>query len=112
MLTAGAILLLSTTWPLIRTVNAGVVARSPLLARMHPLVRRDLPPLRQLDHVHRRRIAALAAVAAFQRRFQFPQRRVARAADGVERQACAGLAAVALHFQPAQSAVEALADRG
>ena len=30
---------------------------SPLLVRMHPLVRRDLPCLGQLDHVHRRRVS-------------------------------------------------------
>jgi hypothetical protein len=34
---------------------------SPLLVRMHPQIRRDLARLGQLDHVHRRRIAALAA---------------------------------------------------
>jgi hypothetical protein len=35
--------------------------RSPLLIRMHPFIRRDLPLLRRLDHFHRRRIAALPA---------------------------------------------------
>ena len=36
-------------------------ARSPLLIRMHRPIRPDLPRLRQLDHMHRRRIAALPA---------------------------------------------------
>jgi hypothetical protein len=34
---------------------------SPLLIWMHPLVRRDLLRRCQLDHVHRRRVAALPA---------------------------------------------------
>jgi hypothetical protein len=33
----------------------------PLLLRMHPLVRRDLLTLGQLDHVNRRSVAAFAA---------------------------------------------------
>jgi hypothetical protein len=33
----------------------------PILIRMHPPIRRDLPLLRQLDHMHRRRMAALPA---------------------------------------------------
>jgi len=44
----------------------GVIKRrafllSPLLIRMHPEIGRDLPRLGQLDHVHRLRVAALAA---------------------------------------------------
>jgi hypothetical protein len=47
---------------------------------MHPLVRRDLPRLGQLDHVHRRRIAALSARPAFQRGLELPNRRIPRPA--------------------------------
>src|ERR1700687_1289316 len=86
-------------------------APSPLLIRMHPEIRRDLARLRQLDHVHRRRVAALAAGSAFQRRFQLPDRRIPRPADGIERKARAGLAAVALDLKPGEPAIEALPDR-
>jgi hypothetical protein len=78
---------------------------------MHPNIRRDLARLRQLDHVHRRRVAAFAAGAAFQRRFQLPDRRILRPADGIERQARAGLAAVALDLEPGEPAIDALPDR-
>jgi len=78
---------------------------------MHPEIGRDLPRLRQLDHVHRRRVAAFSAGAAFQRRFEFPDRGIARPADGVERQARAGLAAVAFDLEPAKPAIEALRNR-
>jgi hypothetical protein len=43
-----------------------MAASSPLFLRMPPPIWRDLPCLRQLDHVHRRRMAAFAAGAAFQ----------------------------------------------
>jgi hypothetical protein len=59
---------------------------------MHPDVRRDLTLLRQLEHVNRRRVSPFLARPAFQGRFQFPDRRIARAADRIERQAGAGLA--------------------
>jgi hypothetical protein len=36
-------------------------APSPLLVRMNPLIWRDLARLGQLDHVHRRRVAASLA---------------------------------------------------
>jgi hypothetical protein len=42
--------------------------RSTLLVRMHPFIGRDLPRLGQLDHAHRRCIAALLARPAFQGR--------------------------------------------
>src|SRR5437016_3089683 len=77
---------------------------------MHPEIGRDLARFRQLDHVHRRRVAAVAARPAFQRRFEFPDRRLARPADGIERQARAGLAALALDLEPAKPAIEALPD--
>jgi len=38
-----------------------ILAPSALLVRVHPNVRRDLARLGQLDHVHRRRVAALLA---------------------------------------------------
>ena len=39
----------------------------PLLVGMHPIVRCDLLRRRQLDHVHRRRVATLPPRSAFQR---------------------------------------------
>jgi hypothetical protein len=45
---------------------------SPLLIRMHLFVQRDLSLLRELDHMHRRGIAALPVGPAFQRRLQLP----------------------------------------
>src|ERR1700737_873962 len=60
-----------------------------LLIRMPPLIRRDLP-----------------------RPSQLPDRRIPRAADGIERKARAGLAAVALDLEPAEPAIEALPDGG
>ena len=77
---------------------------------MHPNVRRDLALLRQLDHVHRWRLLAFLARPAFQCGFQFPDWGITRSADGIERDAGAGLAAVAFNFEPAVSAVEALRD--
>src|ERR1700736_3243985 len=59
---------------------------------MHPNIRRDLPPLRQHDHMHRRRVSPRPAGPAFQRGFELPDRRIPRPADGIERQARAGLA--------------------
>jgi hypothetical protein len=52
-----------------------------LFVRMYPFVGCDLPLLGQLDHMHRWRVAALPAGSAFQRRFQFPQRRISWAPD-------------------------------
>jgi hypothetical protein len=65
---------------------------SPLLIRMPPNIRRDLPHLRQLDHVNRRRVSPRPAGPAFQGGFQLPDRRIPRPADGIERQARTGLA--------------------
>jgi hypothetical protein len=67
-----------------------------IIIRMRPKVRRDLALRRQLDHVHPWRIARRPARPAFQRRLKFPDRRIARPAYGVERQAGAGLAPMAL----------------
>jgi hypothetical protein len=78
---------------------------------MRPFVWRDLAPLGQPDHVHRRRVAALAAGAAFQRGFEFPERRVARPSDRIQRQARARLAAIAFDLEPAEPAIETLRDR-
>jgi hypothetical protein len=38
------------------------LAASPLLVRMHPLIRRDLLRRGQLDHVHQRRVATPSAL--------------------------------------------------
>jgi hypothetical protein len=43
---------------------------------MHPLVGRDLLRRRQLDHVHRRRVAAFPAGPAFRRGLKLPDRRI------------------------------------
>lgn len=47
-------------------------------------------PFGQLDHMHARRISAFLARPAFQRGFQFPDRRIARAPDSIERNAGLG----------------------
>ena len=59
--------------------------------------------LRKLDHVDGRRVAALFARPAFQRGLELPDRRVPRSANGIERQAGPGLAAIAFHLKPAES---------
>jgi hypothetical protein len=56
---------------------------------MHPFGR-DLLCRRELYHVHRRRVAALPARSALQRGLKFPDRRIPRPADGIERQAHPG----------------------
>ena len=93
-----------------RRLDAGAceLQASALLIRMDPLVRRDLPRSRQLDHPHRRRHPALLARPALQRRLQLPDRRIPRPADRIERQACSGLAAIAFDLKPAKPAIEAL----
>ena len=77
---------------------------------MSPDVRCDLARFGQLDHVNWRRVSAFLARPAFQRRLQFPDRRIARTPDRIERQARAGIAAVAFDFEPAVSAIETLPD--
>ena len=67
---------------------------------MNPDVGRDLPLLGQLDHVNWRRVSVFLARPAFQRRLQFPDRRMART-DRIERQARAGPAAIAFDLEPA-----------
>ena len=62
---------------------------------MHPTIRRSLARLRQLDHVNGRRISALLARPAFQRRLKFPDRGIARMPDRIERYAVARVLAVA-----------------
>ena len=54
---------------------------------MTPDVGRDLSLLGQLDHANRRRVSPLLARAAFQRRFKFPDRGIARTPDRIEWQA-------------------------
>jgi hypothetical protein len=83
-----------------------------IIIGMHPDVRRDLPLPRELDHVHRRRVSVRSARSAFQRRLQFPDRRILRPADSVERKAGARLTAFAHDLEPAVAAVEALRDLG
>jgi hypothetical protein len=77
---------------------------------MHPRVRRDLALHRQLDHVHRRRMSRGPARPAFQRCLKFPDRRIARTPDGVERQARPRFAAMAHDLKPAIAAVQTLRD--
>jgi hypothetical protein len=85
---------------------------SPLIVvRMRPDIRRNLALFRQPNHVHRRAVARRSAGPAAKRGFQFPDRRIARPAHRIERDAGAGLAALAHHLQPAVTAVEALCDR-
>lgn len=78
---------------------------------MHPLVGGDLSCLGQFDHSGRWRVARRAAGPAPQRSFQLPERRLRTSADGVKTKIAAHLTARALDFQPAESAVDALADR-
>src|ERR1700682_6539342 len=78
---------------------------------MNPDVWRDLALLGQLDHVNRRRVSPLLARAAFQRRFKFPDRRIAWTPDRIEWQARAGLAAMSFDFEPTVAAIETLPDR-
>jgi len=76
-----------------------------------PGIGRDLALPGKPDHVRRRRVSGRGAGAAFERSLQLPDRRIARTADGLEREAGARFAAVAHHLQPAISAIEALRDR-
>jgi hypothetical protein len=87
-------------------------AASAIIVGMHPGIRRDLPLLGQPDHMHRRRVAGRLAGPAFERRFQLPDRRIARPADRIERKAGAGFAAMTHDLEPAIAAIEALRDRG
>jgi hypothetical protein len=48
---------------------------------MHPKIRCDFALLRELDHVDAWRIARRPARPAFQRRFKFPDRRIAARAN-------------------------------
>jgi hypothetical protein len=90
----------------IRLARANPAQRVPCCyrswSRCTQKIRRDLARLCRLDHVHRRRVAAFPARSAFQRRLKFPDRRIARSADGIEGQAGPRLAAMA--FEPAVSA--------
>ena len=78
---------------------------------MHPNVRRDFPRFGQLYHVDRRLVSPRSARSASERTFKFPDRRIARAPDGLKRDAGAGLTAITLDFHPAVAAVQALPDR-
>jgi hypothetical protein len=85
--------------------------RSPIFVWVSPDVRRYLELCRQLDHVHRWLVAARSARTATERSFKFPDRRIARPANGIKRDAGAGLTAVAFDFHPTIAAVKTLADR-
>jgi hypothetical protein len=103
-------------WPIKaaeRSLSEGSPAQAgdyPFFIKMNPDVTRDLPLLGQLDHVKWRRVSAFLARPAFQRRFQFPDRRIARTPDRIERDARACLTTVAFDFEPAVSAIETLPD--
>lgn len=75
-----------------------------------PNIRRDLAFPRQLDHMHWWGISPFLAGSAFQRGFKFPDRRIARTPDRIERKAGFDVAAVALHFEPTVTAIETLLD--
>jgi hypothetical protein len=81
-----------------------LTAPSSFLIRMHPNIDRDLPLLRELDHVHGRRVSPFLARSAFQRRLKFPDRRIARTTDRIERNAGAGLTSMALDLRPVTQA--------
>ena len=75
---------------------------------MHPKVRRDFPRFGQLYHVDRRLVSPRSARSASERTFKFPDRRIARTPGRIERDAGAGLTAIAFNFHPAVTAIEAL----
>src|SRR5258707_3394343 len=97
--------------PLVSRAAAAPVS-SPFLVWMHPEVRGDLARFGQLDHVYRGRVAAFPARPAFQRGFELPDRGIPRPPDRIEGKAGASLTAIAFHFEPAETAVQALRDRG
>ena len=78
---------------------------------MHPLVRRNLPLLGQLDHADRRLVTTRVAGPATEGRLQLPDRRITRPADSIQRHTCPRLASAAFDLQPAVTTVQALADR-
>jgi hypothetical protein len=53
-----------------------------------------------------------AARPAFQRGFELPDRGIPRPPYRIEGKAGASLTAIAFHFEPAETAVQALRDRG
>jgi hypothetical protein len=69
----GPFFLQPATWlcqyPIKSTLLPRFIAREAtrlaILVRMHPLVRRDFARFRQLDHAHRRCVAALSTGPAF-----------------------------------------------
>ena len=60
--------------------------------------------------MNRGRTAPLAARPTFQRRFQLPDRCIARTPDRIERQARTAFAAMAFNLKPSLTAIDALAD--
>ena len=75
---------------------------------MHPNVRRDFLRFGQLYHVDRRLVSPRSARSASERTFKLPDRRIARAANGIKWDAGAGLTSVTFDFEPTVTAVEAL----
>jgi hypothetical protein len=73
------------------------------------LAQRDLALLRMLDHVHWRSVSALPARPAFQRPLQVQDRRIARMAHRIERDA-GGSYSGGIRPQANRIAVEALRD--
>src|SRR5712664_3949322 len=86
-----------------------IAPASSIVIRMHPDVRRDLALHRQLDHVHGRLIPSRSARSTSERTFKFPDRCITRPPDRIERDAGAGLTAIAFDFHPAVAAVQAFA---
>jgi hypothetical protein len=76
--------------------RAASVLSPIIIVGMHPSLRRDLALHHQPDHVHRRRMSRRSAWSVFQRRLTFPDRRTALPANGIELDAGASLAAMAL----------------
>jgi hypothetical protein len=81
-----------------------------IIVRVNPRVRRDLLLLRELNHAYRRRVTRCPARPAFQCGLKFPNRRVARTPDRIERDAGPGLTTMAHDLKPSVAAVETLRD--
>ena len=95
-----------------RLTNLNSYGVSAFLVGMHPQGRRNLACFGQHDHVHARLVGRRSTGPAPERSFQLPDRSSARPADGIKRNAGAGLTAIAFNFHPAVSAIQALGDAG
>ncbi len=83
---------------------------SAIVIGMNPGIGSNAALLGQPDHSYRGRGARRPARAAFQRRFELPDRRIARPSDRIERQTGAGFATAAHHFEPTIASVKTLRD--